>query len=313
MEFPDASSRLVVCIGAPKSGTSTLYDLMASHPEVSVTKFKESNYFIEDRLYSRGYNHYLNTEFAKKPSAKIFFEADPLYMYSNDGLKRIHDCSPECRIVIMLRNPVDRAFSEYLAVMRYADHTLTFPELCAQWLQKNNEERLEYQTIERSFYSNRVKKALELFPRDNIHIILFDDLCFSIRTQFFNIENWLGINHVEINDVHANPAVETRSKLLAKLLSNPRYGALRSAVRTLIPGRTPRRLFSEYLSRLNSRPYEASSKPKVDISALPAPLLEMYRNDLIELQKLLGLDLTAWIDKLSVAAEAPPQLSGGAR
>lgn len=304
---------LAICIGAPKAGTSTLYDLMAKHPQVSVTRFKESNHFIDDHLYSRGYSEYLNSEFSHKPDAQILFEADPLYIYSDEGLRRIHVSAPECRIVIMLRNPVDRAFSEYLSVMRYSDSGLSFQALCGSWLRKTHENLPDYQAIERSFYSPRIRKVLELFPREKIKVVLFDGLATSLGAQFQEIESWLGLDHIQAEGIHTNPAAATRSRLVAKLLSNPRYAGLRSVIRAMIPGRVLRRSFSEYISHLNSRPYNSASKPKLDFSSLPTPLLEMYRSDLLELQLLIGVDLSAWVDKLSAPVETPLPYSGRAQ
>ncbi len=116
-------------IGAQKSGTTSLYDLLTQHPHVERAALKELNYF--DRHFEKGVEWYrsqfrlprLNEE--RKP---ITGEATPDYLFYPDAAKRAAQVVPQARLIVLLRNPVDRAYSHYHHQIRKGRETLGFEE-----------------------------------------------------------------------------------------------------------------------------------------------------------------------------------------
>src|ERR1700730_5681993 len=125
------ASRLVVTIGAAKAGATPLFDLMRQHPVVAATTIKETNFFSDDAKYSNGFPWFLQTYFPNSADKHVLFEADPGYMCSRTWLERIKTCDPAARIVLMLRNPAERAFSQWLYHVQLGRSAESFAEALA--------------------------------------------------------------------------------------------------------------------------------------------------------------------------------------
>ena len=119
-------------VGAPKAGTSSLYEYLKKIPGIYMSPIKEPHYFDIQTIPT---NHKLNpirdkkkylSLFKKVKDEKIVGEASPGYLSDPQAPKLIHQVSPNARIIISLRNPVQRAFSEYLMYVNYGKLTTTF-------------------------------------------------------------------------------------------------------------------------------------------------------------------------------------------
>lgn len=287
-------ARLVLCIGAPKAGTTSLFDLMARHPEVSVTKFKESHFFSEPNLYSSGYDTWLTRGFVHKKGHRLFFDADPLYMFQPNCLGRIRNCADDVRIVVMLRNPVERSFSEYLAVRQYQSGNLSFKDICNEWSNTPEDANGNAVIIHRSLYSSWVREVLHNFPRQNVRFILFDDFISNMCGEFMELQKWLGLTATDVGVSHENPTGDSRSLFMAKLISHPHYAALRNLLGYIVPSYTVRRQLAEWIWQLNSKSYEPEAKPQLDYRDVPIKLLQAFHDDLIALQSMISMDLSRW-------------------
>jgi hypothetical protein len=110
-----------IIIGAGRSGTTTLFKMMEQHPEVCFSDIKEVNYFSVPDLYKRGVA-YLHSFYKKWNNEAVVALADTYLMIDHDAIAKLHDYNPEMKIIVMLRNPVDRAYSSYNYSVNYGHH-----------------------------------------------------------------------------------------------------------------------------------------------------------------------------------------------
>ena len=127
----------VFIVGAPKAGTTSLYHYMDNHPEVKMSSKKEPDYFSDRELFNQGLyyggNRIDTLEKYKKlflnmKEEKIMCEASVSYLYYPNVANRIKDYNPDAKIVIMLRNPVDRAYSHYTMIVKHGQEKLSFKD-----------------------------------------------------------------------------------------------------------------------------------------------------------------------------------------
>ena len=103
-----------MCLGAAKSGTTTLYDILRQHPDLYIPSFKEPHFFDIPENYKNGIKWYEKTYF-KNANQKIVADFTPSYFFDEEAPKRIFESlGGELKFVVILRNPLDRAYSHYL-------------------------------------------------------------------------------------------------------------------------------------------------------------------------------------------------------
>ncbi|MEA2107187.1 MAG: sulfotransferase [Bacteroidota bacterium] len=114
INFPFEKRINFAIIGAQKCGTTALYSFLNTHPKIIGSKVKEVNFFNSDNIYRYGY-HYYHSFFPKVKKNKLLFEASPSYLQDNDflALNRIYKYNPNIKLIILLRDPIERAFSAY--------------------------------------------------------------------------------------------------------------------------------------------------------------------------------------------------------
>ncbi len=196
-------------LGAQKAGTSSLFKYIAAHPSIDAPVDKEINFFTHDQLYSHGQNWY-SQQFLVKRSLKgphITFEATPEYLYYPFISERIFKMIPNPRFIVMLRNPVDRAFSAWnmyrkLHAGTEKDWLLSRIEICNQnvqdglnWLLgqerfpsfeacidyeleriEKNPESLEPSFIRRGFYDVQIENYFRFFDDSKFFFALDSEL-----------------------------------------------------------------------------------------------------------------------------------------
>jgi ribosomal protein S15P/S13E len=193
-------------VGAQKCGTTSLYNYLIQHPCVLSANEKEIHFFSDK--YNLGIYWYR----AQFPSLVkkyrhlwhyhqkiITGEATPYYLFHPHAATRIKSLYPDSKIIIMLRNPVDRAFSHYRYHVKLKAETLSFEEAIAQEpLRLRGEldrmiadERYDsnnyklYSYLERGKYIDQIERWAELFPKDQLLIIKSEDF-FSDPEEIFN-------------------------------------------------------------------------------------------------------------------------------
>ena len=121
-----------IVIGAAKSGTTSLYEMICRHPRVLPAARKEINYFDDPRMHERGalwYRRHFPTALEKRlPRAKLTGEATPSYFPHPAAPARAARAVPRAKLILALRNPVDRAYSHYNMRLRRGRESMTFED-----------------------------------------------------------------------------------------------------------------------------------------------------------------------------------------
>ena len=287
---------LAICVGVARSGTSTLYALMRRHPSVCVSNVKETEFFWRER-HAKGRDFYLRTYFPHRGTRPALFEASPIYIDKPVCLERLRKHCPDARIIVMLRNPVDRAFSDYLFYASFAYYDEPFEVLCERDVERlrDIDAELDFKSMDRSRYSRQIRGVFRHFPREQVHFVVFEDFMRDQRASFLETQRWLGLPLADVDDIKSNEARRVRNASIARLLYNPKWRGFRQRVRRITRG-VGAGLLHTLVSTLNRASFAEGEKPRL-ASPLRARLLDAFENEIVDVEALTGLDLSHWRSK----------------
>jgi len=210
----------VIC-GTQKGGTSALDVYLREHPEICMADVKEVHYFDNEEHFSGGkpdYSKY-HAWFSPKKNHSILGEATPIYMYWNDSPKRIWEYNPNMKLIVMLRNPIERAYSHWnMERSRNADN-LSFWEAISNEKERCREalpqQHRVYSYIDRGFYLEQLRRLWTYFPKDKVLILKNEDLKQKPDETLNYVCEFLGVcqfKNVIARDVHSRPYVSRISE-----------------------------------------------------------------------------------------------------
>lgn len=268
-------------IGAAKSGTTSLYHYLRQHPDIFMSRIKEPNYYTdEDNLLdipairSRAAYEAL---FAGAKGRRAIGEATVRYLNAIAGIDRIHADLPGVRLIVLLRQPADRAYSSYLARLAIGGETQGPEEV----LQPGS------YPFETSRYYPRLRRYYDRFPRQQIKVILFEDLAANPQNVLREIFRFLDVDPDFVADtsIRHNTSVAPRSRFLNRL-----FGSGMRFVRPMVP----QWLLSRGLAVKLRRPI--LRKPEPMSPELRRRLTDLYREDILATGELIGRDLSHWLE-----------------
>ena len=187
-----------VCIGAQKAGTTTLFRVLRQHPRLLIPPGKEDPLF--DREVSAAeVERYLEERFAGAPAGVRCGTVTPPYMSSRTTAARLHRFAPDARVVVLLRDPVSRAFSHYRMSVRRGIENRSFSEAIGAQLESLDRgaaidvdsETATY--VERGRYGHILAPWWELFGPEGIHVELLADLNARPAEVFGRVQCFLGV------------------------------------------------------------------------------------------------------------------------
>ena len=266
-----------VIAGAMRSGTTALSAWLRDHPSVFMAPAKEVHYF--DRNYDRGMEWYAGN-FDGAGTAKAVGEATPNYIYHGQALERLKSDLPNTKVLILLRDPVLRAYSHYLHRRARDEEDLSFEDAIAAEQDRlgSGDElvRAHYSYVDRGRYLNQLEHLLEVFPRDAVLIHLFEDLRDRPRSVFSSVAEFIGVDPELVPSRvgrQANAYQEFRSLRLRRLSQHLPSGARR------------------IIGRLNR--VDAGDYPELPLRA-KSMLAEIFAEERPQLARLLGRNLEEW-------------------
>jgi hypothetical protein len=265
-------------IGAPRSGTTWLHELLASHPDVYVpTRRKEVRFF--DRYPERDLQWYAKF-FPSDGEAgryQAIGEISPGYLYCSGCPERIASIPSITRLILMLRNPVDRLYSDYGERIRSRNFSGPFEDFLSL------ASRIQY-----GFYSPRIRDYLRYFGRDQILVLIFEHTVTNVPKTKETLACFLGIA-VERFPPTAGTKKVNRSYFPKR---RPAPHALVKWVYEKLYGWDLDRLAS-LITRAGELFGEAGPLPPMKQEARQH-LIEVYKDEVRELESLLQLDLECW-------------------
>lgn len=190
-------------VGAPKAGTTALYDYLSVHPEVCMSTDKEPNFFSADEirqqaLYYNKSNPQTTEEyhslFKAAEQHKIAGEGSVSYLFYPKVAERIYSYNPGARIIISLRDPVHRAFSHYQMDYSLGLVKNSFDEILHDGKTKPSLRLFYQQYIELGFYAGQIKRYMDTFPSGQILILLHEDLIHQPEPSLKKLSEFLSIS-----------------------------------------------------------------------------------------------------------------------
>ena len=263
-------------IGAMKSGTSTLRANLDSHPDVYCAR--EQHFF--NLHYTKGTDWY-RAKFADAGAVRLIGEKCPEYLHNPQAVERMASLLPDARLIALLRDPVERAYSHYWQERRIGKESLEFADAVAAEPRRIAEGAVRFSYVERGRYLLQLQRICERYPRNALLVLLFEELREAPAQTFATACRFLGIDDTFVPpsvDEVRNPYRAYRPQWLFRALAkNDRW-------RKLPPGLAVR------IQRIMTR---QTSYPPMD-EGLRRELVDRYRDDNRALARWLGRDLTGW-------------------
>lgn len=292
-------------IGAAKSGTTTLYDWLNRHPQIYMSPVKETNFFalentnpdiFKDTVH-QGYAKDFKTtiteyreEFTGVNNEVAIGEASPSYLYYPQAAAKIKHYLPDVKLIAVLRNPVERAYSNFVHHLRDNLETTTdFSQ--ALELEK---ERIEsnwwwgFHYLNAGFYSVQLKRYWNIFDREQIKIYLFEDLINNPETtvrdicQFLQVDDSWEIYQGDRQNVTGVP----KNRFFYNFLT--RKNILKEPLKLFLP----QPLRDSLVTKLKNKTLQ---KPQLSL-LIRSQLIEAYRAEIEQLQSLINRDLSSWLE-----------------
>ena len=187
--------------GAPRSGTTWLYTLLDRHPRIHMARplAPEPKFFLVDHLYEKGLQCYSDTWFGDAPEGVLAGEKSTDYLESAPAAERLARDLPDVKLVFILREPADRAYSNYLWTRMNGIETETFKT--ALGLEEEREQTLPekwkfarpFSYYSRGLYSELLEEYLKRFPREQILILRFEDILDRPQDLARRLHAFLGV------------------------------------------------------------------------------------------------------------------------
>ncbi|HJN64174.1 MAG TPA: sulfotransferase [Flavobacteriales bacterium] len=288
----------LLIVGAAKSGTTSLHNYLNQHPEVFMCNPKEPHFLINKEIGLKrilvgidDFQEYEKLFFAGKEN-KYRGESSVMYlMYPDIVIPKIKELfGDETKIIIMLRNPVDRAYSGFQHVKRYnVNETSTFEKA---W--EISEERYFSNTVitpasryqELGLYYNQVKSYFEKLQY--VHVIIYDDYKADFKGEMHKVFDFLAIDKININieERHMIGDWQWENDRMKKIMI--KKNSLRSFLKIIIPFKSLRKMLRIKIKQSTTNKVLEMKKETRQM------LQEFYKEDVANLSELLDRDLNYW-------------------
>jgi len=280
-------------VGTSKAGTTSLYQCLKQVPGIFMSPRKEPYFFVNDVLNDdsgnpvRNKSEYLNL-FKNVSNEKVIGESS-LYLWYPEAAKLIHEVAPNARIIIILRDPINRAFSHYTMLMRDGLEKISFHEALMNQKSKIEEKNKDVQHyLKISFYFNDVKRFIDVFGREQVKVLLFEEFVQNEKKTVDEVLHFLDVNY-DVSNIkisHHNPAGVPRSAFAKLILNNYLISKIS---RHLLSDSFKIKFKDDFLFKEIVLPELSSEDKKL--------LYQFYKEDIEKLQKMLRCKFP-WFNQL---------------
>ncbi|MGF1481147.1 MAG: sulfotransferase [Cyanophyceae cyanobacterium] len=287
-------------VGVQKAGTTSIYKYLQQHPQVYMSPIKETNFLEKDweafaaetgRQNRSGINTFAEYchLFENATDELALGEISPNYLFHHEtSAERIQRYVPHAKLIAILRNPIERAYSDYLMHVRDAIDEKSLSE------QIKTSAHQSY-IIRKGLYYTPLKYYFDKFGQEQLKVYLYEDLCtapaqfMSALYRFIGVDDGFDIDTSKKAQVAQVPKVKLVNNLLQR--QNPLRSSIAAVLKPLFPEEA-RQTLRQKLVQLNSQ-----DKQKAPLSAEDRQgLIEIYREDILKLQDLIGRDLSTWLN-----------------
>jgi len=303
--------------GAPKAGTTSLYHVLSQHPDIFMSPVKEPTFFAEEaraenmvpylqatvRQQEREVREALKGGisgnsvrgvvsrwedyvqlFAGVTHERAIGEASVTYLWSGTAVPRIVQMNPAARFLVILRNPAERAFSQYLHYVSDGHVSCSFGEHVSRSLRHDRRMSTHHPFLEFGMYGEQLERLYRLVPRAQVGVWLYEDTLRDPSAFHREVFRFLGVDESFVPNAQKRyHQMEIPRQLhVARLLK--RSGAW-TPLRAAVSGRWRRALKAAFYRRPGALRMGAEDRKL---------LCDLYCDDISKLEALLGRDLSAW-------------------
>ena len=294
------------CVGVQKAGTTLLHDILKQHSNIFLPEEKEAHFFDVNECYSMGLDYFLKTYYKPYAGEKIIGNINPNLQIESRSIDRIIESfGRDLKVILILRDPVRRAYSHFLMSKKRGYEDLEFNEAI-----KKEEERIkapvehkDYESrelahfeknhfgyISRGIYSPIIKRLFKSFESKNIKVYIFEEFVKQKEETIRDIFKFLEVKSENLNlTLKSNPAQKAKSHNLSKFLNT--HSTLKSILKSFVPKfvRQPIKAFvnqknlTEIDKQTHDNPYNYQLIRK-----------KYFEEDIKKVELLLGRKIDVW-------------------
>ena len=290
----------LLIVGAAKSGTTSLHNYLKQHPDFFMTDHKEPHFLINNEIGVKRIHKAVTTlsdyqeMFEGSSEYKYRGESSVMYLQFPDiTIRNINKyLNKDVKIIIMLRNPVERAFAGYLHNVRYnTSENLSFEEAIEKSEERyhdNNSTTPDTRYLHIGMYYEQVKKFKDEFG-ENVHVIIYDDYVDDINKSIDAVFNFLGVKSILVDTTqrYMVGGWVFKKTFLRKILIPD--NSFKSIIKSLVPSVKIRESIRKIIM------YFGTSKTPELSNEMKLMLLDYYSEDIESLSSLLGKNLNYWL------------------
>ena len=194
-----------IVAGAQKSGTTALHYFLSKHPQIALPDRQELHFFDDEEIFAHQPVDYelLHRHFAPITGSKTAGEVTPSYLYWRPAMERVHAYNPRIKLIILLRNPMDRAFAHW-NMQRFKDREpLDFLDALKEeprrLAQPSSIESRRFSYVDRGFYSVQLERVFKFFPPEQIKIVKFEDFHDRKQAALDGVFDFLGVKRLRVS------------------------------------------------------------------------------------------------------------------
>jgi hypothetical protein len=282
------SQERFIILGGHKCGTSSLHYYIGQHPEIVLPHIKG-----EDILNRRELNitTYQNS-YPEPLNKKVIGEVSSTYLYSEMACKNIQKYLSNSKLIAILRNPSERAFSNFNVIPESVDIKLDREDFF-QHLDKYLNQPVVDQVLKKGLYYENLNRYLQIFPREQIKIFTFDEFLKDQKKFMYSLFEFINVdpNFTPDTSVIIRKGGKITNHKLETILKSG--GFLKSTIKSIIrPFTTP-----EQRRSLNIKVKNLLTKKEFLSPKYRQNLIDFYREDILKTQELLNIDLSHWLQK----------------
>ncbi len=290
----------IFVIGAQKSGTTTIHELLRAHSDISLPSIKETHFFSDDKVYHKGLDWYLRQFDQTK---NIFCEVDPSYLFYKQAHSRIKENLNNSKFIVIFRKPLDRAFSHYLMSCYRGYEKLLFIEA----IEKENERLtsdvnlfsfINHSYLSRGNYHKQLSSYFNEFDKSNFLFINFDNLFPSYNGRIINsICEFIGINN-NFN-LEQMPNLNKKRMVKSDFIRDMIYkqSITKKIAGSIISSDKLKLKIKKFIDNFNSKDFDSNiykTEYERIMNELPKKYLKWSNEQSELLEKSTGLDLKSW-------------------
>jgi len=276
-------------VGAHKAGTTSLYEYLKNIPEIYMSPIKEPHYFSHNTVPEKHHHlkpirdkkKYLEL-FEKVSDEKIIGEASPSYLADPNVPLLIHQVSPQARIIISLRDPLERTYSDYLMCASTGALKLSFHEEMQKELKYGRDKSKPSLELEEGFYYKNVKKYFDTFGPAHVKVIIFEEFIKNITSTVKDILGFLGLDEInyQFDSKAYNEFPGLPGRMGKEIITSDTVNKISKSI---LSASTRKYLREKFFLRKGTKPLMKQQDREF--------LTNFYRDDVKKLQTMLGRKL----------------------